>query len=113
VVSFDRYRSLQVEAATRLEALGVRNARVFHGDGRTGHPAGAPYDRILIDASVDVIPPALASQLAPTGRIVAVTQTPAGSMLTRFARATTHDLSRETLRPLASPPLMTGVAAAL
>ncbi|MCZ8098761.1 MAG: protein-L-isoaspartate(D-aspartate) O-methyltransferase [Burkholderiales bacterium] len=113
VVSVERYRSLQVEAATRLEALGVRNARVIHGDGRMGHPAGAPFDRILIDASVESIPAAVASQLASTGRIVAVAQTPDGPMLTRFARATTHDLSSEALRPLASPPLMAGVAAAL
>jgi protein-L-isoaspartate(D-aspartate) O-methyltransferase len=113
VVSVERYRSLQVEAATRLEALGVGNVRVVHGDGRAGHAAGAPYDRILIDACVESIPAAVTSQLATTGRIVAVVRTPDGSVLSRFARATTHELVGEALRPLPSPPLMSGVAAAL
>ena len=113
VVSVERYRSLQVEAATRLEALGVANARVVHGDGRSGHAAGAPFDRILIDACVESIPPAVASQLSPAGRIVTVLRTETGPMLTRFARATTHDLTGEPLPPLPSPPLMAGIAAAL
>ena len=113
VVSIERYRSLQVEAATRLEALGVGNARVMLGDGRSGHAARAPFDRILIDACVESIPPAVASQLSPAGRIVTVLRTEAGPMLARFARATTHDLSCEILRPLPSPPLMAGIAAAL
>ncbi len=67
VVSVERYRSLAVEASTRLDALGFPNAKVIHGDGRAGHSAGAPYDRILIDASIDGLPPALASQLTPAG----------------------------------------------
>lgn len=113
VVSVERYRSLQVEAATRLEALGVANARVVHGDGRSGYASGAPFDRILIDACVEMIPPAVASQLSPAGRIVTVLRTETGPMLTRFARATTHDLTGEPLRPLPSPPLMAGIAAAL
>jgi len=37
-----------------------------------GWAAHAPYDLILIDGAVDDVPAALASQLAPTGRLIAV-----------------------------------------
>ncbi len=56
VVSIERYRSLAVEARGRLEAQGVGNAEILHGDGRLGHLAGMPFDRILIEASRRISP---------------------------------------------------------
>lgn len=37
-----------------------------------GHPAGAPFDAILIDGAVEELPPALLAQLREGGRIAAV-----------------------------------------
>lgn len=42
------------------------------GDLEKGHAKGAPYDIILIDGAVEVIPDALVSQLADGGRLLAV-----------------------------------------
>lgn len=36
-----------------------------------GHPAGAPYDRILVSAEARELPATLVGQLAPSGRMVA------------------------------------------
>ena len=36
-----------------------------------GHPAGAPYDLILIDGAVELVPDALVGQLADGGRLAA------------------------------------------
>ena len=49
-VSVERFRSLAIEARARLEAQGVVNASVHHGDGRRGLPDRGPFDRILVDA---------------------------------------------------------------
>jgi len=37
-----------------------------------GLPANAPYDLILFEGGIEIVPPALAAQLAPGGRIAAV-----------------------------------------
>jgi protein-L-isoaspartate(D-aspartate) O-methyltransferase len=113
VVSIERYRSLAVEAATRLDAQGVSNVRVMHGDGWHGCASAAPYDRILVDASVESLPSVIASQLVPNGRIVLVERSEQGAFLVRYHRDSMRDWAREVIRPFASPPLMAGVAAAL
>jgi protein-L-isoaspartate(D-aspartate) O-methyltransferase len=113
VVSIERYRSLAVEARGRLEAQGVGNAEILHGDGRLGHLGGMPYDRILIEASVEYLPAELLAQLAPAGRIVCVERSAAGSVLVRHSREAGGDLVREALSRFTMPPLMIGTAAAL
>lgn len=35
-----------------------------------GHPAGAPYDLVVIDGAVDAVPDAIVAQMAPGGRLV-------------------------------------------
>lgn len=71
VLSVERHASLALAAGELLERLGYRNIRVIHDDASLGHPARAPYDRILITAATPGIDPALAAQLTPAGRIVA------------------------------------------
>ncbi|WP_149537452.1 protein-L-isoaspartate O-methyltransferase family protein [Siccirubricoccus phaeus] len=46
--------------------------RLEAGSPTAGHPAGAPYDLILIEGEVPEIPAALADQLAEGGRLAAV-----------------------------------------
>jgi protein-L-isoaspartate(D-aspartate) O-methyltransferase len=114
VVSLERYRSLAIEADLRLRALGVINAQVHHADGRLGWPDGAPYDRILIHAAVERLPPALIAQLAPMGRAIAVERGGGRSFLARYAHgAGLDEVTRVTLAPLSLPPLMEGLARSL
>jgi protein-L-isoaspartate(D-aspartate) O-methyltransferase len=50
--------------------LGVKNVK-FHEAGRQyGWPASAPYDRILVSAAAQAVPPELIGQLATGGRLV-------------------------------------------
>ena len=46
-------------------------AEVVEGPLTEGHPAGAPYDVLVIDGAVEEVPAALAEQVRPGGRIVA------------------------------------------
>lgn len=45
-------------------------AEIIHGDGSKGLPEEAPFDRILVSASTDKIPPALKDQLKVGGKMV-------------------------------------------
>src|SRR5438067_7380476 len=54
------------ELAARARELGVKTVE---GPLDAGHNSGAPYDRILIDRSVEFIPDALIDQLANGGRL--------------------------------------------
>lgn len=57
-------------AAARLERLGYDNVRVRSGDGRLGWPEVAPFDRIIVTAVGEDVPPRLLEQLAEGGRMV-------------------------------------------
>jgi protein-L-isoaspartate(D-aspartate) O-methyltransferase len=50
-------------ARTTLMDLGYRNVEVRTGNGYQGWPEHAPYDRIIVTAAPDDVPPALVQQL--------------------------------------------------
>ncbi len=58
------------QATERLEELGYGNVRTRHGDGYFGWEEEAPFDGIMITASVDHVPPPLLEQLVDGGKIV-------------------------------------------
>jgi protein-L-isoaspartate(D-aspartate) O-methyltransferase len=53
-----------------VERLGLANVRLRTGDGALGWPEEAPFDRILVTAAAEEVPPALLAQLAAGGRMV-------------------------------------------
>ena len=70
VVTIERHAALAAEARAALQAAGVTNVRVEHGDGSQGLPAAAPFDGILVTAGAPAVPDALKDQLAEGGRLV-------------------------------------------
>lgn len=69
VTSIDIDAEIARHARRALSETGTR-AKVIVGDGRAGHPAGAPFDRIIVTASAQKIPAAWFDQLADGGRLV-------------------------------------------
>ena len=61
---------LAAEASAVLRELGYSNVFVREGDGYSGWPEHAPFDRIMVTAAPDEIPQPLLEQLAPGGRLV-------------------------------------------
>ncbi|HET9960313.1 MAG TPA: protein-L-isoaspartate(D-aspartate) O-methyltransferase [Polyangiaceae bacterium] len=61
---------LAEQARARLQALEYRNIFVHHGNGRSGWWDQAPYDRILVSAGAESVPPELIHQLVPGGILV-------------------------------------------
>jgi protein-L-isoaspartate(D-aspartate) O-methyltransferase len=70
VFSIEIKEILYRQATERLKELGYGNVHTRHGDGYFGWEEEAPFDGIMITASVDHVPPPLLEQLADGGKIV-------------------------------------------
>jgi len=70
VYSVERIPELADSAARRLQELGYDNVTVRADDGGQGWEEHAPFDGIIVTAAAADIPPALARQLKPGGRLV-------------------------------------------
>ncbi len=70
VYTVEIIEELAAEAEARLRELGVDNVQIRIGDGTLGWPEFAPFERILVTAGAERIPPALLEQLVPGGRMV-------------------------------------------
>lgn len=76
VYTIEIVRPLGESARKTLESLGYRNVHVRIGDGYRGWPEHSPFDRIMVTAAPEAVPPALVEQLA-LGGLMAV---PVGSV---------------------------------
>jgi protein-L-isoaspartate(D-aspartate) O-methyltransferase len=81
VYSIELIEALALGARQRLARQGCGNVDVRIGDGRAGWPDHAPFDKIIVTAAPDVIPPTLIGQLAPGGRMVIPTGPPEAQQL--------------------------------
>lgn len=73
---------LALEAEARLGQLGYQNVAIRIGDGSSGWVEHAPFDKIIVGAAVELVPPALLQQLKPGGRMVLPTGLPDEQRLT-------------------------------
>ena len=76
VYSVEIIEEIAQEGKSRLGELGYRNIAFRTGNGALGWGHHAPYDRIMVTAAPDLIPPALLNQLKPLGRMVVPTGIP-------------------------------------
>lgn len=86
VISVERVGELAAQAAATLARLGVGGVRVVEGDGSAGLEGHEPFQAIAIHAATPAVPPALAAQLAPGGRLVAPIAERGADVLTVFRR---------------------------
>jgi protein-L-isoaspartate(D-aspartate) O-methyltransferase len=70
VYSIELIEELASDARQRLARHGCTNADVRVGDGHAGWPDHAPFDKIIVTAVPDLIPPTLVYQLAAGGKMV-------------------------------------------
>lgn len=71
VYTIERFRTLVELAELRFRTMRIENITVLLGDGTAGWPANATFDRIIITAAAEEVPPALFEQLKPDGVLVA------------------------------------------
>lgn len=70
VYSVEILEILHRRAARALESLGYHNVHLRQGDGYEGWADAAPFDRIIVTAAVDHVPPSLVEQAAEDARMV-------------------------------------------
>ncbi|MFE3875270.1 methyltransferase domain-containing protein [Kitasatospora sp. NPDC059146] len=104
VTTIDRTERLVATARARLCAVGFEPT-VLRADGADGHPAGAPYDRIIATCGIQRLPRAWLDQCAPGGLIVAPIRG-AVARLTKLSDG--RAVGRFLHRPAAFMPLRSG-----
>jgi protein-L-isoaspartate(D-aspartate) O-methyltransferase len=69
VYTIERQHALYIQSQQLIRKLGYK-IRFFYGDGHSGLPENAPFDKILITAAAKKIPETLVQQLNIGGRMV-------------------------------------------
>ncbi len=110
VYSIERLRGLHEKARDNLRPLRLHNVHLIFGDGMLAYPKGAPYSGIISAAGGEAIPQAWLDQLAPGGRLVAPTVTPAGHQALVVIHKTPRGFERQVLEAVHFVPLKSGVA---
>jgi protein-L-isoaspartate(D-aspartate) O-methyltransferase len=70
VYSVEIIDELAQQAVQRLKRQGYANVAVRVGNGYSGWPEYAPFDKVIVTAAPDLIPPSLINQLKAGGRMV-------------------------------------------
>jgi len=70
VYTIEIKKKLYTKANQTLRSLDYSNIRTRHADGYFGWPEAAPFDCIMVTASIDHIPPPLLKQLKDGGRLI-------------------------------------------
>ncbi|MGB2929537.1 MAG: protein-L-isoaspartate(D-aspartate) O-methyltransferase [Desulfobacterales bacterium] len=70
VYTIEIKEKLYKKASNLLRSIGFSKIKTLHGDGYFGWPEAAPFDCIMITASIDHIPPPLLKQLKNGGRLI-------------------------------------------
>jgi protein-L-isoaspartate(D-aspartate) O-methyltransferase len=100
VYTVDIIEELAQGAERRLKRLGYENVEVGVMNGYYGWPEHAPYDRIMVTAASDLIPPPLLAQLKPGGRMVIPTGIPDKQTLTLVEKSAAGSLSAREILPV-------------
>ena len=100
VYSVDIIEELARGAQRRLKRLGYENVEVAVANGYYGLPQHAPYDRIMVTAATDLIPPPLLAQLKPGGRMVIPTGIPDKQTLMLVEKSAAGSLTAREILPV-------------
>ncbi len=113
VLSVERFRTLALAAAERVASLGLPQVRIATGDGLAIGREFGPFDRVLLNGTVETLPSGLLASLATGGRLVGARLAQGQARLVRVERTGEGTLIEERGGPLRLPPLVPGAAQAL
>jgi protein-L-isoaspartate(D-aspartate) O-methyltransferase len=115
VYTIDIIKELAQDAERRLKRLGYGNIEVRAGNGYYGWPDHAPYDKIVVTAACDLVPPPLLAQLKAGGRMIIPTGIPEKQSLTLVEKTasgavSTRDILAVRFSELEEPGQFAGIA---
>jgi protein-L-isoaspartate(D-aspartate) O-methyltransferase len=100
VYSVEIIEELAAQARQRLGRLGCTNVELKVGNGYFGWPEHAPFDKLIVTAAPDLIPPPLIHQLKPEGRMVIPTGLPEAQKLILVTRDRNSRLTIKEILPV-------------
>ena len=100
VYTVDIIEELAQGAERRLKRLGYDNVEVRISNGYYGWPEVGPFDKIMVTAASELIPPPLLSQLKPGGRMIIPTGIPEKQSLTLVEKSASSSLSTREILPV-------------
>jgi protein-L-isoaspartate(D-aspartate) O-methyltransferase len=111
VYSIEIIEELALDTRRRLGRLGYRNIEIGVGNGYYGWSEHAPFDKIMVTAAPDLIPPPLISQLKPGGKMVIPTGIPDKQQLMLLEKSADGKLGTREVLPVRFSELEEGGAA--
>jgi protein-L-isoaspartate(D-aspartate) O-methyltransferase len=113
VFTVDRFRTLIEAAERRFTTLRLDNIVTRTEDGAIGWPEEAPFDRIIVNVSVEKIPKALYEQLKVGGLMLIPVGEPSGVQRLMRVERDAKGWEERPLREVRFVPLIPGRAARL
>ncbi len=107
VYTVEIIQELAGEAANRVGELGYTNVQIGTGDGGKGWPEHAPFDKVIVAAAPELMPPSLLYQLKPGGRMVIPAGMPAAQQLILVEKDAWSRLNTTEVLPVRFAPLVT------
>ncbi|MFQ5959265.1 MAG: protein-L-isoaspartate(D-aspartate) O-methyltransferase [Alphaproteobacteria bacterium] len=108
VYSVEIIEELAAGARKRLDALGYTRVETRVGDGSRGWPEHGPFDKVIVTAAPELIPPPLIAQIKPGGRMVIPAGLEDDQKLLLVEKSAAGKLSTSELLPVRFSPLVTG-----
>ena len=87
-------------AQRRFNALKITGVQIKIGNGYYGWPEHAPFDRIMVTAAPDLIPPPLLAQLKAGGRMMIPTGIPDDQQLVLVEKSAAGQISTRNVLPV-------------
>ncbi|CAN5116132.1 protein-L-isoaspartate(D-aspartate) O-methyltransferase [soil metagenome] len=110
VLSIERYRTLAETARVRLEKLDMHNVEVMLGDGFDLPANLGAFDRIIVTAAMEQVPPALTERLEPDGILIVPVGPHNGVQTLIRIRRTAAGFERKALVDVRFVPALPGIA---
>jgi protein-L-isoaspartate(D-aspartate) O-methyltransferase len=104
VIGLEEDAALARQATEALASVGVSGVRIVTGPLREGWAGDAPYDVILVEGAIEIVPPALFDQLKDGGRLVCMFG-PGPAAKAMLYRRIEGELSGRPVFDAAAPPL--------
>jgi protein-L-isoaspartate(D-aspartate) O-methyltransferase len=109
VYTIEIVEPLHQQARPKLQQLGLGADKVISGDGYFGLEKAAPFDKIIVTAAADHIPPPLIQQLKPGGRmVIPVGPVHATQRLVAVEKDASGKIRSRTIHPVKFVPLTGG-----
>ena len=105
VFTVEIVEELAEQAGENLNRTGYANFEARIGDGSRGWIEHAPFDRILVCAAPELIPPALIAQLTPGGIMVVPAGVPGVQQLMRVEKSAAGKVSTHEVLAVSFSPL--------